>query len=94
VRESRIPDDEIPRVGANFDPFAALFGEPFHAGFFEAVPFVGPLGDAFFGGKFFVVFFAYEVASFADDQTTVVGPVGEEIDEANVRCAVGRIRYP
>jgi hypothetical protein len=84
MRESRIPDDEISRFGTDFEPFAALFGKPFHSGFFEAVPFVGPLGDSFFGGELLVVFFAEEVGSFADDQATVIGSVGEEIDETNI----------
>lgn len=44
VRSSRVPDDEIAGLHADFFPFEAFVCEPLHAFGGETVPFFGPVG--------------------------------------------------
>ena len=79
---ARIPQEEITRLSANLDPLAAMSFEPLHSSGREAVPFWCPGGDALLTTHGVVIFFTQEVGAFADDEATVVRPVGQEIDES------------
>lgn len=89
VRRARVPDEQVAGLGADFEPLAALFLEPLHAGGGEAVPFGRPGGDAWLGGHFLVELGGEEVCARADDEAAVVGAVGEEVDEALETAEVG-----
>jgi len=80
VRRPRVPEQKIARLGAQLLPGAAVVGEPLHAGFGVAVPFVGPGWDLFFILHRFVELLRELGATFADDKTSVFGAVGQEVD--------------
>ena len=82
VRRPRVPQEEVTRLSAQFLPSAAVVGEPLHAGFSIAVPFVGPGWDPLLVLHRFVEFLGELRAAFADDETSVLRTVGQEVDEA------------
>lgn len=84
VRGAAVPDDEVARVRAHFDPLQPVGGEPGHAGVGEAVPLGSPGGDAGFGGESGVGVEGggEAVPAFADDEAAVEGAVGVEVYEA------------
>lgn len=83
VRRARVPDDEIARIRLDLDPFAAVVAQPLHALIGEAVPLLGPRGDAVLGAADVVVeLLAQEVRALGHDEPAVVGPVGQQVDEA------------
>lgn len=81
VRSARVPDQQVTRLGAELLPLTAVVLQPLHAAVGEAVPLGGPGGDALFVGHVAVEFFGNEVAALADDETAVVGTVGEQVYE-------------
>jgi hypothetical protein len=82
VRRPRVPQEEVTRLSTQLLPGAAVVGEPFHAGFSVAVPFVGPGWDPLLVLHRFVELLRELGAAFADDETSVLRTVGQEVDEA------------
>lgn len=81
VRSTRVPEQQVTRLGAELLPLAATVLQPLHAPLGEAVPLGGPGGDALLVSHVAVEFFGDEVAALTDDETTVVGAVGEQVHE-------------
>ncbi len=45
MRRARVPEEQVPRLGVDLNPFAALVGQPLPPRVGEAVPLLGPRPD-------------------------------------------------
>jgi hypothetical protein len=82
VRGARIPKDEITRGSVNLDPLVASVGQPLETSLLEQVHLVGPSEVAVLVSEDIVVLLADLVATLEDQKATVLGAVGQEVDEA------------
>lgn len=82
VGSPRVPKQEVTRLGAKFLPLQALVLEPLHAVLSETEPFVSPgrdLGLIFHG---LVELLGDSMSALADDETAVLGSVGQKVHQA------------
>lgn len=79
MRRPTVPEDQVAGFSAHFDPLATVSSQPFHPFARETVPFGVPGRDRRFPCHFVVKLCAEFVCAATDDQTAVVGAVGEEI---------------
>lgn len=77
----KLTNQQVARLGAGLDPFAAVVGEPLHAVLGEAVPLLGPGGDALLVLHVAVEVLTQAVGALAHDEAAVLGAVGPEVDE-------------
>ena len=74
-----VPQQQVTRLGTDFDPFTAVVGEPLHPQISKAVPFWIPGRYRVFPGHLLVELFAKEMSPFADDESTVLGTVRQDV---------------
>lgn len=80
VRCSAVPEEQVARSRAHLDPLTTSVGKPLQSGGSKAIPFVSPLMNAvWLVSKFSVELFRKKMCAFADDETTTVGAVGEQV---------------
>ena len=82
VRGARVPDEKVTGLSTDFLPLAAVVFEPLQSSLGKSKPFGCPGGNALFVGHFPVKLFGEEMGAGADNETTVIGTVGEEVDQA------------
>lgn len=93
VRGARVPDEKITGLSTDFLPLASVVFEPLHSSLGVSVPFRCPGGNALFVGHVTVKFFREEMGAGADNETTVIGTVGKEVDQAlkATEAGLGRV---
>jgi hypothetical protein len=82
VRGARVPNQKVTGLSTHFFPRATVVFEPLHSSFSVSVPFGCPSGNALFVSHITVEFLGEEMGTGADNKTTVIGAVGEEVDQA------------
>ena len=81
MRSAAVPDDEVTGLHAHLLPLAASVREPLQAGLGEAVPLFCPGPDLGLVDELLVELLGKEVCALADDESTILGTVGEEVDK-------------
>jgi hypothetical protein len=82
VRGARVPDEKVTGLSTDFLPLAAVVLEPLHSSLGVSVPFGCPGGNALFVCHITVELFGEEMGTRANNQTTIIGTIGEKIDQA------------
>lgn len=83
VRSARVPDDKITGSSVDLLPFATLVLQPLHTFCCETIPLVSPSPDlVWLILEVLVKLFTKKMCTLANDQTTVLITVGEDVDKA------------
>jgi hypothetical protein len=81
MRCSRIPEEQVAWIRADFDPLAVAVFQPLHSSLGEAIPLWGPGWNLIFPCHLLVELLAQFMTSFADDETAIVWTIGKEVDK-------------
>jgi hypothetical protein len=81
VGSAAVPDDEVAGLHAHLLPLAASVRKPLQTGIGEAVPLLGPGPDLRLVDELLVELFGEEMCALADDESTVLGTIGQEVHQ-------------
>jgi len=81
VGSTAVPDNEVAGLHAHLLPLAASVRKPLQSSLGEAVPFLGPSPNLGLVDELLVELLREEVCALADDESAVLGSVGEKVDE-------------
>jgi hypothetical protein len=79
---TRVPQKKITWFGRDLLPCASTILKPLHATLRETVPFRGPGRNSLFVRHVAVEFFGEEVTTAANNETTIIRSIGEQVHKA------------